>query len=101
MMVLLIPLVQPEIWLKNLNIFHALLKFYRTWYPTPKKPLETITATLKKFKQIIVFTRRTVVTSGLKRLQEREDKEALKFVLDVETRWNYTLTMVERFSNLQ
>lgn len=93
MMVPLIPLVQPEIWLKKLNIFHALLKFYRTWYPTPKK--------LKKIKQIIVFTRRTVVTSGSKRLQEREDKEALKFVLDVETRWNYTLTMVERFSNLQ
>ncbi|XP_024875341.1 zinc finger BED domain-containing protein 1-like, partial [Temnothorax curvispinosus] len=64
--------------------------------------INNIIATVKK---IVVLIRRSVVaTDELKRLQILDGKTegtVLKFILDVPTRWNSTLYMLERFLALE
>jgi len=58
-----------------------------------------------KVKNIVRLTRHSVVASDeLKRLQIRDGKTdgtTLKFIQDVETRWNTTFYMLERFLALE
>lgn len=60
---------------------------------------------INKVKKIVTLTRHSVVASDeLKRLQKRDgktDRTVLKFIQDVETRWNSTYYMLERFLTLE
>ncbi|XP_015116581.1 zinc finger BED domain-containing protein 1-like [Diachasma alloeum] len=57
---------------------------------------------ISKVKHIVALTRHsTVATDELLRLQQRDGKVPLKFIMDVPTRWNYTLTMIRRFLELE
>ncbi|XP_071634351.1 E3 SUMO-protein ligase ZBED1-like [Temnothorax longispinosus] len=73
--------------------------------PKILKDMPEINDIIATVKKIVVLIRRSVVaTDELKRLQILDGKTegtVLKFILDVPTRWNSTLYMLERFLALE
>lgn len=73
--------------------------------PNALQSIQPAMAIIAKVKNIVSFTRYSVVVSDeLRRLQKRDGKTdgtVLKFIQDVETRWNTTYYMLERFLALE
>lgn len=73
--------------------------------PNALQSVQLVMEIITKVKKIVSFTRHSIVaTDELKRLQKRDGKTdgtILKFIQDVETRWNTTYYMLERFLALE
>ncbi|XP_067216729.1 E3 SUMO-protein ligase ZBED1-like isoform X2 [Linepithema humile] len=73
--------------------------------PKALQSIQSAMEIISKVKKIVSLTRHSIVASDeLKRLQKRDGKTdgtILKFIQDVETRWNTTYYMLERFLTLE
>ncbi|XP_071581127.1 E3 SUMO-protein ligase ZBED1-like [Temnothorax nylanderi] len=73
--------------------------------PNALHPIQPAMEIITKVKKIVKLVRHSIVASDeLKRLQKRDGKTdgtVLKFIQDVETRWNSTYYMLERFLVLE
>jgi len=73
--------------------------------PKVLKDMTGINEIITTVRKIVVVIKRSVVaTDELKRLQISDGKSegtVLKFIVDVSTRWNSTLYMLERFLALE